>query len=58
MSKRTKRSREERRKDALQRQKDRESRSDDEQLDHLIARGHGNCAEAQILRERLGKVSE
>ena len=32
----------------------RDARSDQEQLDKLVARGHGECREAQALRAKIG----
>lgn len=39
---------------AKRRQAARDSRSDQEQLDKLVARGHGECREAQALRAKIG----
>lgn len=43
-----------RREEAIERQFDREKRSDEEQLRKLTLEGHENCREAKLLREKLG----
>lgn len=47
---------EEKRQRALTRQAERSYRSDREQLEYLVDRGHGFCREARELRDRLGDV--
>lgn len=49
--------REERRERALDRQEERDARTDAEQLQLLIARGYPDCKEAERLRDRIKNAS-
>lgn len=42
---------------AIERQEARDKRTDRQQLDLLVKRGHGHCKEAEKLRARLNKTS-
>lgn len=50
--------REERRKEATERQAARAARTDQEQIERLEAAGHGHCREVARLRERIDAAAQ